>query len=214
MKKNKINNFLRIFIILIIALFIFTQMIGCKSDGDTEEDKDDKVTTKDEMADLPSWFLNPPIEDDAIYATGYAKSSSMQHAIDKATDWARQEIARVVRIQISTMTKQFLEEAGVDNETQLTEYSSAVSKSIAKESISGSKTIERHLKSLDSKTFAVYVLVKISLKDMSGIIKDVLKANANEYAKLRANKGFEELNEELEKLNSDDYEKPNKPDYE
>jgi putative lipase involved disintegration of autophagic bodies len=202
--------------VIFVLFFLSVILSGCESSNE-KDDKDTakiKKEQKEEIKNLPDWFLNPPIADDIIYATGYAKKKSMQLALDSATDWARQEISRIIQTKVSTMTKQFLEEAGVDNNSQLTEFSSVVSKSIASNTLSGSKIKERYVKQIGDK-IAAYVLVEVTIKDLNAAIDAMAKENAADYSRLKANKAFDDLKNELKDLNSSkDFENPKQPDYE
>lgn len=202
-----------IFKILILMLIVIVSMslVGCKSGGDVEEDE--KVDEKVAALDLPDWFLSPPIATDALYAAGFSKKSNPQMALTTAADWARQELARVISVKVSTLTKQFLEEAGVGDVTQATEFSQVVSKSLASNTISGSKIEKQELKAAGNK-YAAYVLVRLAMEDMGGKIDEIVKANAAAYAKLQANKAFDDLAEELKAVDTSAYEKPATPDYE
>ncbi len=212
MKNGKSSLALKLVTGFFILMFVTGILVSCESSSDKKETSAQKEQ-KQEITKLPDWFLNPPISDDTLYAAGYAKKKSMQLALDSAADWARQEITRVIQTKVSTMTKQFLEEAGVDNNTQLTDFSSVVSKSIASNVLSGSKIKEREVRQIGDR-IAAYVLVQVKLSDMQAAIDAMAKENAAEYSKLNANKSFNDLSNELKTLNnSKDFEKPQQPDY-
>jgi len=50
---------------------------------------------------------------------------------------------------------------------------------------------------LDNGYFEGFVLIKLAITDMSSKIDEVMKNNAAAFAKLAANKSFDELNAEL-----------------
>lgn len=199
------KNIMRILTLLLALVFVFTCFVGCESGDDVEEDN--------KTLDLPSWFLSPPIADDALYAIGVGESSKLQMAMNKASDWARQELSRVISVKVSTMTKQFLEEAGVDDVSQTTEFTEVVSKSIASNSISGSKIKEQEIKETDDGKYIAYCLVELKLADMTGAIDEIVKQNSAAFAKLQANRAFDDLANELKELDSNSYETPATPEY-
>ena len=129
----------------------------------------------------------------------------MQLSMDIATSSARDEVARVVGVKVSNMVKNFMEQAGVNEESQYTEFSSTVSKQIADNTISGSQRDKMYIDNTTT-PHTVYVLVKLNLADMSGSIDALMKKQAAAYAQLRANKGFEDLANELKSMRGDDVE--------
>jgi hypothetical protein len=209
-KETFMKKILQTILVLIIAVIFGIVMTGCKSGGDVETKTDVKKKTDAPELNLPDWFLTPPNAEDMLYAVGFSKKTNPQMALVTAADWARQELARVVSVKVSTMTKQFLEEAGVENQTQASEFSQVVSKSLASEVISGSKIDKQELKPSQDK-YAAYVLIKLSLADMGGKIDAILKANSAAFAKLQANKAFDDLAKELKDMEADKYDKSNRP---
>ena len=190
--------------ILAIFTVIFGLLAACGGDGDTKEET---TKSKKKKADVPVWFMAPPTAEDAIYAVGYAKKENMQLAMDTAKNRARDEISRVIGVKVSNMIKDFLEEAGVSGNSVSTEYTSSVSKSVSSNFLSGSKLEQQDLYEIDSdddgnpNAYEAFALMKVSLKDMSSKIDEVMKNNAAAYAKLQANKGFDDLAKELKEIN-------------
>jgi hypothetical protein len=165
------------------------------------------VVENNSGSNYPEWFLNQPTAEDAIYAVGVAKKQNPQLARDTAAARARSEVARVIKVKVSTMTKDFLEEAGVDDVTQSTEFTQVVTKQLSDNVISGSKIEKVHVDdTTDPDTF--YCLVKLSLADMGGAIDEIVRANSAAYAKLQANRAFDDLASELKDLNSNQYDTP------
>ncbi|MCK4795919.1 MAG: LPP20 family lipoprotein [Spirochaetes bacterium] len=203
------KKILNIFLLVVMVVFMSIAIIGCEGGADVEE----KKASSDSGSDYPDWFLNQPSAEDAIYAVGVAKKQNPQLAKDTAAARARNEIARVIKVKVSTMTKDFLEEAGVDDVTQSTEFTQVVSKQISDNTISGSKIDTIHVdKTTDPDTF--YVLIKLSLSDMGGAIDEIVKANSAAYAKLQASRSFDDLAKELKELDSGAYETPVTPSVE
>lgn len=189
---------------LVVTLILALGACGGDVEDDGPEEDTSSTADGDAGSDYPDWFLNPPSAEDALYAIGVARKDNPQLALDTATARARNEIARIVRVKVSTMTKDFMEEAGVSGESKSTEFTQVVSKQIADNTLSGSTRDKVHVdKTTDPDTF--YVLVKLNLADMSGSIEQIMRDNAAAYARLQAKKGFDELEKELKKLNSSGY---------
>lgn len=185
----------------LVSIFAFT---GCGSKS-VAESKNDKPEVIEQSDNYPDWFLNPPKSADAIYSIGIASKQTTQMSLDIATSSARDEIARVVNVKVSNMIKNFMEQSGVNNESQYTEFSQTVSKQLADNTLSGSQRDKIFIDKATSPN-TVYVLVKLNLADMSGAIDEMVKKQAAAYAQLRANKGFDDLAKELKELRGDDVE--------
>jgi len=192
--------------VFVTFAILFGLLASCGGSGDTKENN----KSKKKRADVPSWFLAPPTAEDAIYAVGYAKKENLQLAVDTAKNRARDEISRVIGVKVSNMIKDFLEEAGVSGNSVATEFTSSVSKSVSSNFLSGSKLDQQDLYELDNDgdgntdAYEAFALMKVSLKDMSSKIDEVMKNNAAAYAKLQANKAFDDLAKELKDLNGND----------
>ncbi len=212
-KKISLNWILKKLILSSFIILMLGTLTACETT--------DKKGKKKKNMDIPEWFLNPPVSKEALYATGYKKSKSLQLARDGAVDFARQELARIIGVKVSTMIKQFLEEAGVDNTTQLTEYSSIVSKSLASNVLVGSTTKEIELvKELveengkEIEVFKCYALVELTLDNLNKMVDDAIKENESDYAKLKADKAIEELEDNTKIKDTENIDKPEQPKYE
>lgn len=210
--------FLKTILTIVIASAFIFAFAGCAGGKDVkkEDKKEEKnVTKKDDKkveenknengTGYPEWFLNQPKAEGVIYAVGVAKKQNPQLARDTAIARARSEIARVIQVKVSTMTKDFLEEAGAGDNAQSTEFTQIVSKQIADNVISGSQ-VEKVQVDTSTTPNTFYVLVRLDLKDMAGAIDQIIKSNAAAYSKLSANKAFEELSKELKDMKSSEIE--------
>ncbi|MCG8573060.1 MAG: LPP20 family lipoprotein [Spirochaetes bacterium] len=193
-----------LFLLLIAGLLTFT---GCGSSDDVKEDDENKEETSSsdrKKLDLPYWFVAPPHAEDALYAVGYAKKKSMQLAMESAEIRAQVRLSRQIEVKVANMVKDFLEESGTAEQSEAIEFSNSVSKSVSENFLSGVRTKEREFYETEEGYIEVFVLVEVSLADMGSRIDQIMKDKAQAYARLRANIAFEELKEELKRLNGDD----------
>lgn len=190
---------------LFMAIFIIALLVNCGGGG--EEKKDNKKGSK-KRADVPSWFLAPPYAEDALYAVGYSKKDNLQLALTTATNRARDELSRTINVKVANMIKDFIEEGSVggskDKVGQVTEFSQTVSKSITENALSMTRIDKQELYELEDGSYEAFVLVKLSLADLSVKVDQIMKNNAAAYAKLQANKAFEDLNKELKSMKGTD----------
>jgi uncharacterized protein (DUF1778 family) len=178
--------------IAVLALLALSMLASCMT---KQEKKNEKYA---------NWYLNPPQEEDAIFAVGVSSNKNPQMAMERATSKARADISNSIKIRVSTMTKDFLEEAGAAEVSSTTQFTQVVSKQISDNVISGSGIIATHVDESTSPP-KFYVLMKIDIVDVSDQIDSVLAANSAAYAKLQAKKGFDELAKELKSLKGTDY---------
>jgi len=192
---------------LFLAIFVIALFINCGGNGETKENET-KSSSKKKRVDAPSWFLAPPYAEDALYAVGYAKKDNLQLALNVATNRARDELSRVIRVKVANMIKDFIEEgsvgSGKDKMGQVTEFSQSVSKSITENTLNMTRIDQQEIYELEDGSFEAFVLVKLSLADLSSKVDEIMKNNAAAYAKLQANKAFEDLNKELKSLKGTD----------
>ena len=132
-------NFKKILLSLTILL-IFTSCQTGKEAIDTTipesykaDEKKIVEQRKNEMAasveEIPEWFLNQDEIGDLLSSRGTSTSSDLQMSIDKAMLAAKRELASKIEQTITSKTKQFLKDVGIDensdnyNETIITSIS-------------------------------------------------------------------------------------------
>ncbi len=173
------------------VLAVFT-LVGCA--GSKQKVHDD--------SGMPAFVLNPPIEPGKLYGTGIAKKENPQLAKDVADLNAKTEIAKILGQQIANLTKQFMQESGV-NAAEATEFSESVTKSVTNQNLIGCQIVKREFEN-----GSMYSLACLNLTDpeVKKYVADaVTKSLAGKDALLsefRAKQGFEDLDKELDKLSN------------
>ncbi|MBL8025846.1 MAG: hypothetical protein JNL74_05515 [Fibrobacteres bacterium] len=161
--------------------------------------KQEMAPPKDESG-MPAFVLNPPSEPGKLFGTGIAKKASPQLAKDIADLNAKTEIAKILGQKISNMTKQFMQEAGI-NSPEAIEFSQSVTKSVTDQNLVGVV--------IDKREFiggTMYSLAVLNLTDPA--VKEFVKDQVNKtmaskealYSEFKAKQGFEALDTELGKL--------------
>lgn len=169
-------------IAILPVLFIILQFIGCGG----------------KAAMGPKWFLNPPDDNDHIYATATDSSSNLQYSIDKASALARDQIATTVGTKVMSMFKRFREEIGEAETPEFTTMTTNVSKQVVSEVITGSKVVKKEV-AQKGNVYHAYVLMQMPIGEANKALVARIKANQNLYTRFRASQAFKELNEESEK---------------
>ncbi len=163
-------------------------MVGCG--GSKQAD-----LARTDTGNIPSWYLNPPVDPAFVYATSSATSTDMQMAINKAEQDCRAEIARQVEAKVSALTKKFDEEVGGKDAQLLTSFTSA-SKTVASTSLSGAKPKQRAVNP-DGNMFRAYVLMEYNVAQS---MVSQLKKEEQLYTRFRATETYKELENEAQKV--------------
>ena len=174
-----------------IALLSVSLVVGCGG----------KLSQKPvNESDVPDFVLNPPKQKGVLYGTGLSEQRSMQLAKETADLRARKEIATILSSKVSTMIKDYLGQAGIGTEAEVTELTQSVTRSISELELTG-VTIERR----EYKNNKMYSLAKLSLDNsMKDLITKAVNSSFSSkealLSQFRAKQGFEELDKQLEKM--------------
>jgi len=157
--------------------------------------------------DVPSWFMMTPEPDDeyAVYATGEATSRKMNIAMQKSTQQARANLGQSIKAKVQSLIESMVEEAGMGENVQITEFYSEASKSVSNETLSGATVVKKYPYQTSSGGYRVYVLMGLKKAPFdnaaSQAIVSKVKENQEEamYATFKKTQAFNRLNEELDK---------------
>ena len=157
--------------------------------------------------DVPNWFMMTPEPDDeyAVYSTGEATSRKMNIAMQKATQQARANLGQSINAKVQSLIESMVEEAGMGDNVQITEFYSEASKSVSNETLSGAIVIKKYPYQTSSGGYRVYVLMGLKKAPFdnaaSQAIVSKVKENQEEamYATFKKTQAFNRLNEELDK---------------
>ena len=157
--------------------------------------------------DVPNWFMMTPEPDDeyAVYATGEATSRKMNIAMQKSTQQARANLGQSIKAKVQSLIESMVEEAGMDENVQITEFYSEASKSVSNETLSGATVVKKYPYQTSSGGYRVYVLMGLKKAPFdnaaSQAIVSKVKENQEEamYATFKKTQAFNRLNEELDK---------------
>jgi len=154
--------------------------------------------TNTDTGDIPAWYLNPPSDSAYFYAGVSETSRDMQLAIDKAMTSARANIARQVETKITGLEKQFKEEVGSGDNSQLLSQFTQATKTITDQKLNGTH-VEKQKIIKDGNTFRVYVLVDYPIGAANEFLMQQLKKNEQMYTRFRSSQTFKDLDNEVQK---------------
>lgn len=174
-------------LILVIAVGAF---LGCASTPEKTVEK------------LPDWFLSPPTDPDYLFAAATSTSKNMQLAINKAKTQAQTSLAQQLEVRLGNLTKQFQEEVGTGEDSELLEQFTSATKVVTKQTLNGARTDQQELIP-EKGIYRAYVLMSLPIGAANQLLMDKVKANDKLYTRFRATKAFDELNKELEAFEKD-----------
>ena len=200
MKKYALSFFILVFVI---------QVIGCGSPPPPPKPVDmpsqAQASNPQTPMDVPSWFMMTPEPDDvyAVYATGEATSRKMNIAMQKASQQARMNLGQSISAKVQSLIESMVEEAGMGENVQITEFYSETSKSVSDQTLSGATVVKKYPYQMNTGGYRVYVLMGLKKEPFdnaaSQAIVSKVKENQEEamYANFKKTQAFNRLEESL-----------------
>lgn len=171
----------------VLALVIVSLVAGCGG-----KSKQTVVTPTGAKMKAPEWYVHPPQDEDALVAVATATSRDMQTAVDKAKQDGRTEIARQLDVRITGMSKRFVEETGIDDDTELLGMFTQASKSVVSDSLTGTQVAEQEL-FREGQGYRAYVMVQMPIGEANARLVEKIRSQERLYTRFRASETFEEL---------------------
>ena len=155
--------------------------------------------------DVPNWFMMTPEPDDeyAVYATGEATSRKMNIAMQKSTQVARANLGQSINAKVQSLVESMVEEAGMGDNTQITEFFSEASKSVSNETLSGAIVIKKYPYQTSSGGYRVYVLMGLKREPFDNSVGKAIVSKVKEnqeeamYATFKKTQAFNRLEDAL-----------------
>lgn len=177
---------------LTYLLTIFLAFLLLQSCGGSKD-----LTDADE-GDIPNWYLNTPEDPNYIFEPNTSTSRDLQMAVDKATTGARAGIGRQIETNLEGLQKQFAEEVGEGENSNLYQQMTQATKTVVKRTLNGSKVVKKKVEK-DGDIFRAYVLMQYPIGSARKAFLSQIKNDEEMYTRFRSSKAFEELQKEVEK---------------
>jgi len=187
---------MKIIKLLISFIVGIVLIIGCATTPPVAQDMPSKAAgSKPELpSDMPDWFINNPEDDDTyFYAAGSGASRKMEIAISKAKQVASVTISERISAQVSSMVKQFTQEAGMTENTQITEFYQSTSKTVTNNTLHGLTVLKKYPYQKKDNSWNVYVLVGLKKEMINSALVNVIKNEEALYSEFKASQAFEDL---------------------
>lgn len=161
------------------------------------------VQVQSNGSDLPDFVLNPPKAAGVLFGVGIAEQASPQLAMETADLRAKKEIAKALSQKVSNLMKDFMGQAGIGTQAEVTEFVQSVTKSITDVELTGCTVEKREVKGGKMYSLAKYPLDASMHTLVNNIVNQSLTSKEALLSEFRAKQGFDALDKELNKLQSD-----------
>ena len=187
---------MRLFVYLIV-LVSFVLLQSCATDPKILAEKQKVKIVSTSMKEQPKWFKKLPKSKKFLYAKGTAVSGDMQISIDKATLLARRSLAEKIDSNISSKSKLFVKEVGMEELGELyTEFERVIISSVKEANTVGFNEYKSKTLAVGSK-YRTYYVLEYALGSANKILISQIKNNALLEGSLQASKAYKELEEEI-----------------
>jgi len=148
--------------------------------------------------DVPDWFMMTPEEDDEyIYATGEATSRKLSLAIQKASQQARMNLGQQISTKVQSLIESMTQEAGMDENTQITEFYSEAARSISNETLNGATVLKKYPYQTSSGGYRAYVLMGLKKNAFNNATVSAIKNEEAMFAEFKKTQVFQRMEEAL-----------------
>jgi hypothetical protein len=182
--------------LLTAAVAVSLVFVSCGSSPAT------KATAR--KATLPSFVLNPPSTEDAIYGVGSSNNSSTQRALEMAKTRARTDLSLKLNAQVKAMITDYTRSAGTDENTVNINFYESISQQLTNSTLAGVEDVA----SESTDDGVLWVLVRMSKMDAAKAaadkVKEVYESEASQYAEFKALNAIEAMNAQLNKASAQD----------
>ena len=144
---------------------------------------------------------NAITEAGGLAAVGIGTSKTMNLALDKAKTRGRVELAQIMEVKVDSMKKDFQEEVGEGQGSELNALFTAAARVVTQKIMTGSvpKALETEP---ENGQINAYALMVIDPKVVADAFGDQANSQRNMYTRFRASQAFAELDNEIKKYDA------------
>lgn len=179
--------------LLVGLLLILLVLAGCCKDKV-------QVQVQGTPEEYPPWYLSQD-DPDYVCAYGFATKANQRASVESARENAMQEIAYYVEARVTTMLKDYIQEAG-EVSPQVLSLTESAAKTVAEAKFSGVITgkLDTRQVEVDGDTrYKSYIQLKVPAKQVNKGVYDFVRSEEAMYSEFKASQAFQELERSLEK---------------
>ena len=164
-----------------------------------------KQMVEKSSAAIPSWFSDPPEEDDIVFSAGTSLMPDMQLAIDIARLNAKEQLADRIYSKLRSQTKTYMAKVGGDDfdAAVLNEVEKATKNIVADAEVNGYS--QRNLELVpDGIQYRAYVLLAFDAKEAAKIVRNRLLTARAMQSKFQSQKAWRELDRNAKEVKDEE----------
>ena len=176
-----------------------------KSVVDTPEIRYQTAKVERAVSIVPDWYKKMPEKKGSIFTVGTATAPDLQLAVDIATLNGKVVLADRINGKLKAMTKSWIAKFGqsdVDARV-MTEIEKVAKNVIANVDVAGYNPVETEVSTAGTQ-YRAFVLLEYSDKEAQKIIFNRLRKDRLVYSRIRSTKAWEELEEQVNKVEEKD----------
>ena len=183
----------------IFILISFVLLQGCATTNpEIAAEKAKKEIAEGTIEEQPKWFKKIPKSKKILYAKGTAISGDMQISVDKATIAAKRSLADKLDSYVSSKTKMFAKESGIDELSSIySELEQVTINTIKEAHIVGFKEYKSETVVFGSK-YRTYYVLEYPFGKANKILLSQIKNNALLEGSVQASNAYKELEKEIQ----------------
>lgn len=188
----------RHFLVSLISLaFIFA--MGCGGSKEVAQPSGDFEVIEDPFQDMTDMSMTI-IDGGGVAAVGQGTSARQDLAKKKAETDARAGLAQIFNTKVQNMSKQFQEEIGSADDSEINEAFTSVTKTLTSQLLQGAVTKKaKYLRNKENGQYTAGVVVAIEPNKVNmSILDELQKKDKKLYERFRASQAYDELKQEME----------------
>jgi len=188
----------RVISLAVISVLAVTLLTGCGG-GNNLAKQSGMETFEDPFQDLTNESL-AIIDGGGVAAVGQATSARQDLAKKKAVTDARGQLAEIFNTKVQRMNKQFQEEIGSADDSEINEAFTTVTKTLTSQVLQGAITKNaKFYRDKENGQFTCGALVAIEPNKVNlSILDELQNKNKKLYERFRASQAYEELKREMD----------------
>ena len=166
-----------------------------------QEDERQKAALKSvdqSISKMPSWYTQPPVDANALYAAASESSPDMQMSMDAAILSAKRQLANSLGARVSELMNNYALQTGTGNDAQVVQEISRVAKSVTTDINLAGFVREKSEVIQEGRNFRSFVLLRYPVGEANRVVADQVKKSQILDTKVRAAQAFQELEREIE----------------
>lgn len=194
---------LSIVALAVTAMFTIT---GCSAPAGSPESRYEKylkqqkmknADVKEQISELPDWFIKPPASDYAVYTVGSGRAGSLDMALTKATISAKRQLADRMAGELTEKIREFATEMGsVDNAITVEEMERVTANIINKIPVHGYQIAKKEVQAFRG-SYQAYILLEYGDEEINKVLHNQLQRERNAAKDKVKRELFEQLEKQL-----------------